>query len=485
MRMGSSCPTCCEQRCATPIRSYPKASSADIKQQAAELRQTMRELITQVQGIMIEQRLRDRVVDTLSLDTAALQRTYAEVSSSCTADVVMLPCGMSTAAPSDLELRSWYTREQHRYTAQRPMRKLALLTFSLRPTARDTADFMKIASDMTAMWKKASPQIRKGIVEGFTKQAGVRTATITADDPTLAPIYTAAASHREGDMFGPIFIGSDSYYVILDKAASKQREAITVRMLRMATQMSPQRKDSVLRAVESAIATYEGGAELGQVASQYNAQLTVTRWLSNADSIRGSFKIVDMAFAAASGIGTACDPVETADQHIVVAVVADNVDAGIMPFEKVIDDVRADVQRDRACLDVAKYAGSMKALCTRLDDGLLVIAEQFPSMSVQRDVSIERAGTIAGTAMDTTLAAAVYRENVAGLIGPIMGDRGWYVVNIQSLSKESPSGFAAWLSSATGQDMIEIYREAAWQKFLYEVEQRATIIDNRWMFFNY
>ncbi|MBU3742012.1 MAG: hypothetical protein FGM24_06960 [Candidatus Kapabacteria bacterium] len=461
----------------------PKASAGEIRMQTAELRQTMNELRAQVQSIMLEQRLRNAVIDSLPVDSNALRRTHAEVSSSCTADVVYLPCAASTTQASDLELRAWYTREQHRYIAQRPMRKLALLTFSLRPSAMDTADFMKIASDMTAMWKKASPQIRKGIVDGFTKQSGVRTATIAKDDAQLAAIFEAATTHREGDMFGPIFIGASSYYVILDKAATKQRPSIDVRMLRMPTQMSPQRKDSVMRAVDEAMRMYEGGAELGEVAARHKAALTVTRWLTAADSIRGSYKIVDLAFA--TQIGAACDPVETPEQSIVVAVVADSVDAGQIPFEKVIDDVRAEVLRDRACIDRARAAASMKALCTRLDDGLMVIAEQMQGMTVQRDVTIERAGTIAGEVMDTTLAAAVYKEQRPGLIGPVMGSRGWYVVNIQSIVRESPQGFATWLASSTGKDMVEIYREAAWQKYLYDLEQRATITDNRWMYFNY
>ena len=461
----------------------PKASAAQIREQAAELRKTMNELRAQVQGVMLEQRLRAAVLDSLPLDTAALRRTYAEVTSSCTADVVSLPCATSTTQPSDLELRAWYTREQHRFTAQRPMRKLALLSFSLQPTAQDSADFMKIAGDLTAMWKKASPQIKKGIIEGFTKQTGVRSVTIGRDDAELAAVYTAASSHREGDLFGPIFIGASSYYIVLDQAASKQRPSIDVRMLRMATQMAPLRKDSVIRAVDEAVRMYEGGAELGEVATRYKASLSATRWLSASDSVRGSYKIVDLAFAAQ--IGAACDPVETPQQSIIVAVVADSVDAGPMPFEKVIDDVRSEVLRDRACIDRAKAAASMKALCTRLDDGLLVIAEQLPGMTVQRDVTIERAGTIGGAIMDTTLAAAVYKEQRPGLVGPVMGSRSWYVVNIQSIAKESPEGFANWLATSTGTDMVEIFREAAWQKYLFDLEQRATITDNRWMYFNY
>jgi hypothetical protein len=39
--------------------------------------------------------------------------------------------------------------------------------------------------------------------------------------------------------------------------------------------------------------------------------------------------------------------------------------------------------------------------------------------------------------------------------------------------------------SESGRDMTEIYREAAWQNYLYTVEQRSTIVDDRWMYFNY
>jgi hypothetical protein len=66
-----------------------------------------------------------------------------------------------------------------------------------------------------------------------------------------------------------------------------------------------------------------------------------------------------------------------------------------------------------------------------------------------------------------------------------MGDRGWYVVNIQSMTKEDPNGFNTWLMSESGRDMTEIYREAAWQNYLYTIEQRSTIVDDRWMYFNY
>jgi hypothetical protein len=54
----------------------PKASVSEIKMQATELRQTMNELRAQVQGVMLEQRLRNAVLDSLALDTTALRLVH-------------------------------------------------------------------------------------------------------------------------------------------------------------------------------------------------------------------------------------------------------------------------------------------------------------------------------------------------------------------------------------------------------------------------
>lgn len=462
---------------------YPKATTAELREHAAELRSTVSELREQVKHLMLERAVRERVLATLPIDTSAARRTYAELSSSCTADVVYLPCATSTTEPTDDALRAHYQRQLERYTAKRPMRRLALIAFSLKPTAADSAEFELISQRMNEAWKRADRRRRQAMADGFSKQPGVMTVSIDPTNVSLRPVYDVAKTHAEGDMLGPVIVRDTSYYMLLERLPSKSDPTIGGRLMRMALEVAPSRKDSILRQLDEAIAMYEGGAELGDVAAHVGRPITVTRWVSIDDSVAGSYKLVDMAFT--QQLGTALDPVVTSQRMAVMAVVADSLPPGPMPFDKVRDQVREDLMREQACTDRTKMARSMRALCTRLDDGTLVVADQMPGMTVDRGVTIDLAGTIGMSASDVRMTEAVYAAGAPGLVGPILGERGWYVVNVLALTTADPSGFRAWTSTETGRDMIEIHREKAWQEFLYELRTKATISDERWKYFNY
>lgn len=462
---------------------YPKASSAELREHAADLRATVFELREQVKGMMLEQRVRERTLATLPIDTGAVRRTYLELTSSCTADVVFLPCATGSNEPTEADLRAFHQREIARYTATAPMRRLALIAFSLRPTTADSLEFVGVSQRMQDAWKKADKRMRQAMADGFAKQPNVLPVKIDPTNVGLRAVYDAARSHAAGDLLGPVIVGDTSYYLLVERAASKTDPTIDGRMMRMALEVAPSRKDSILRRLDTAVAMYERGAALGDVAAAMQRPLLVSSWVSEEDSVAGSYKLVDMAFQYQ--VGTALDPVVSPRRMAIMAVVADSMPPGPMPFEKVRDRVREDLMREMTCTDVTRTARSMRALCTRLQDGTLMVAEQLPGMKIDRGVTIDRAGTIGTTQMDARMADAVYAAGDPGLIGPILGDRGWYVVNIQSINVSDAAGLRAWMSTETGRDMLEIHREKAWQDHLHTLRNNATIRDERWKYFNY
>ncbi|MFN5874725.1 MAG: hypothetical protein ACK45E_00460, partial [Ignavibacteria bacterium] len=126
---------------------------------------------------------------------------------------------------------------------------------------------------------------------------------------------------------------------------------------------------------------------------------------------------------------------------------------------------------------------TVMGLTTRLDDGLMFIAENPKGAQIMRGVSVQ-GGFIGEEMYDATAAAEILAKPLPNLYGPFLGDLGWYVVNISSIVKANEAEFPMWLELRT-EDLLQERRQAAWDEYLKNLRAGASIDDNRWFYFRY
>ncbi|MBS1561562.1 MAG: SurA N-terminal domain-containing protein [Bacteroidetes bacterium] len=554
----------------------PSLSPQEVQQATQQVRESMTDLRSRFRDGLLRKRLQDQWATTFVVDSTALMSEYLEQSSTCKADVVMMPCATTTPPPTHQELERYWFGNKTTYTSARPMRRLAYLSFPLTPTKADTASMVRSITDFVESFRRAGTAASRDSILARLARMGDASERVlfSANDPDGA-FYAATKSAQRGQIVGPILFGGGVSVVKVDSirtgkniarrvrrivlpndarlrsTSDRIRAAFTAKasfdslqrahsaegndangiiLLRgmldpeserivfgtkvgalspavntgdastmflvleesprlvyvhaMTTAFQPSRAtvDSVLRNVDAALAAYEGGEELGAVAQRFGKKIQLTPYFDDNAPVLGSYRLRDAAFT--TQLAAACDPVETATAGVVAAVVADSVPAGELPFEACSDAVLKDWAANERCRMRAMVAQGMAAFITLTDGGEMLITESPADMKVVRNTTISYAGAIANVGTDVKLARTVYAQNRVGLLGPLQGDRGWYMVNVREITLGAAKEYPMFVM-LRGNDAFKDQRDAAFAAFLRSLRDTSTIVDERWHYFRY
>jgi hypothetical protein len=359
------------------------------------------------------------------------------------------------------------------------MRRLALLSWPVVPSRGDTARTITGMRAFARELKQANARSRDSLILAVTSQARVYTLTLHQDSLATRPLFDACKGQRRNDVVGPVMHRGDAVVLIVDSSGTA---SIRTTAIRLAVQAGPNVVDSVLTIASQAQEAYDNGEELGAIAKRFGRPIGITPWFARSAKLHGSYRLAQMAFA--TPLGMACDVVDVPELGIVVAVVADSADAGPMSMEAAMEAVRADVLRDKACLARTRLAKAQHGLVTMTPEQEMFVAERLPGSVVQRDVTIDSDGYMTGGERDTTLFAAIIEADRVGHVGPILGDLGWYSVNIRQIVRPIDNEFPRFLAER-GEELVKAQRERTIESFEMNLQRTATIIDQRWMTFRY
>lgn len=457
----------------------PGRTAQQRQSDAARLLATVADLRERLRMEFIRSAVREAVLASFVADSAALRREYQKATTYATVDFVRLPCAPQADPPTQEELHDWYALHRQRYHFTEPMRRLALLSWPVVPSRGDTARTITGMRAFARELKQANARSRDSLILAVTSQARVYTVTLHQDSLATRPLFDACKGQRRNDVVGPVMHRGDAVVLIVDSSGTA---SIRTTAIRLAVQAGPNVVDSVLTIASQAQEAYDNGEELGAIAKRFGRPIGITPWFARSAKLHGSYRLAQMAFATPLGI--ACDVVDVPELGIVVAVVADSADAGPMSMEAAMEAVRADVLRDKACLARTRLAKAQHGLVTMTPEQEMFVAERLPGSVVQRDVTIDSDGYMTGGERDTTLFAAIIEADRVGHVGPILGDLGWYSVNIRQIVRPIDNEFPRFLAER-GEELVKAQRERTIESFEMNLQRTATIIDQRWMTFRY
>jgi hypothetical protein len=466
-------------------RVRPGTTGEQQRRAIETMRTSMDDMRRRYRDVLLRQQIEQLFADTFTPDSAALVAAFARAASRCTADLVMIPCMSTRPVVTDDALKSYYElhKNEPRYTATKPLRRVAYLSFPVRATSRDSAEVLDGVKRFLMDYRTSGAARRDSIMRSLRDAMAVETMRVTATDSAARPLYKACTSMKKGDVAGPFMTARGIAVIRLDtvmKVAKTKDYGITF----IATAVEPGQRtvDSILQQVNSVIDAYEGGTELGETARRVNKTIELSDVFSTDDRPLGSYRLADVAFS--TQVSAMCEPVDVPELGVVLAVVIDSITPGPLPYEIIEQRIEKDYVDEQNCVATKRVAEGVQGISVIMDDGMFVVPERPQSSTLMRGISIERSGIIADSLFDARLAEAVYATAQKGLLPVIQGDNGWYVVNVKERVAPEPREFSMWFD-VHGKDYVDQQRAIAFEQQWTERLTKLKVVDNRWMYFRY
>lgn len=454
--------------------------------QASQLKASMSELRSKVGHQMMLQRLKDKITDSMSVDTSLLRKRYEEVATSALVEMLYFPCPAITQEPTQAELKAYYESHSANYSTTSEMRRLAMLTWPLVAIPVDSNLFLanvkawmellnnaKSARETDSVWNQVASTISSG------------STTLHPDSANHKEFYNACRGKGRGTAVGPFLLSSGVHVLLIDSAYAETKtkeKRIAVRVAITDIPPSQETIDSTLREVDIAVDMYDRGTMLGEIAAKFHKQIDFSPFFTSDSKIYDSYRLVDAAFQ--TQVGAATDPVDAPASGVVFGVVTDSIPAGPLPLEAVIDRVKADMQRELACKSIESVVKSYAGIVVLLEDGRMLVPEPPKGATILRDVTVTMDGLIGEIITDPFAARVICGTSAYGLMDSFRGDAGWYIVNVKSINKAPDEKFPLFLEE-NGKGLIEEQRAANWEKWKSGLLNRSDIEDNRWIYFRY
>lgn len=461
-------------------------NSADQDQEIKQLKGTVAQWREFIGFAETERRLQAMVTSGVVLDTTDLRERFRLAASTATADVILVPCAKDIPRPNVSELQAYYKANSSSFTTQEPMRRLAILSWPMSAAPIDSSLVLANISRFIGLVNGAkTARVRDSIWKSVAETTSYGTFRLSPDSTEHTAFYARVRGKKVGTAIGPIMHPSGVHILLVDSvvpAKGSKSPIVRVRYIISPIDPSKQTVDSILGVVSEAVRLYEEGLELGAVAGRFGRTIALSPWFTERQRVYGSYRLPQLAFK--TQVAAACDPIDTPEKGVVMAVVVDSIPAGPLPFEAAIYTMSDAIVKQRACDARRDLAKTVKGLSTRLDDGTLFIAERPQEAQVARGLSVTGDGYFGDNMYDLTAAREVISKPLPGLYGPFLGDNGWYTVNITGMNAANPDEFPMWLELRKA-DLEEEQRLAAWDRYLTELRKRATIDDQRWLYFRY
>ncbi|MFZ9870281.1 MAG: SurA N-terminal domain-containing protein [Candidatus Kapaibacteriota bacterium] len=431
--------------------------------------------------------LQQKVTQSVQPDTSRLYKEYLDRYTTANVDVIHLPCVRTTpTVPPDSILRAYYQQKQRQYVSLKPLRRLACLTWALRASPVDTslmvnniAAFVRLLNEATTTRSRDS--IWTSVAETVPSGTGILHRDSAVQSPFYEAVHAASKSKKTGIAVGPLQHPSGVHVFLVDSARAGR---YVVRVIIPDIEPSRETVDSIMQEVRTAQQMFQKGRPLVDLAGTFGSTVELSPYVSAEAKLFESYRLVKEAFA--TPVGSALDPIDTPERGAVLAVVVDSLAAGQMDFDDVRDRVLADWQRDQACSEMRTDMLRIHAVTTVLDDGRMMIGAPLSGASgavIERDVLVDASGAI-GSMNDPLAAQAVRAATTSGLLGPFRGDNGWYLVNVHYVVRATPEDYRQMrdnvLSTITNEQ-----KKLAWEQFLRDLLDSASIEDRRGRYFRF
>lgn len=294
----------------------------------------------------------------------------------------------------------------------------------------------------------------------------------------VKPFEEAAMGAAVGSVVGPVET-QFGWHII--KVTDRKADEIKYSEISLIPTVSQSTRSQLYRAAASLKESLKGGVQFDTAAKRLGITASETAYFRRVATILGSRTLTNFAFD--SNVGDVSDPIELKNSGIVVAQLVQSRLAGIKPLEDAKEEIKMRLMTGKKLDALKNKAQEVFGKLAGLDS--LSKAKAIDStLNVISSKGITDNGRVPSLGSDVALTASLFGQatSMGKIMGPIRGERAYYIVQINGKKDADPNGFATARTSlaqaAKGKAEGTLY-----YKWRNELRDRSDIEDNRNKYF--
>jgi len=327
--------------------------------------------------------------------------------------------------------------------------------------AKSGEDFAQMAAQFSS--DKGSA-VKGGDVDYFGKGRMVK------------PFEDAAFAASVGTITPPVET-QFGYHII--KVVDKASDEIRFSEIKFDVIFSNSTRNMIKRDAISFKEQVAAGKQIDTLAKQLKKASTETVFFDKNTPVIGSRIITEFGFE--NPVGTVSNPIEVKRFGIVVAQVSDSREAGVKPLADVKDEIKARLQRLKK-LDIIQAKAQEVYNKIKDKDGIARATEIDPTLEVRTAAKIRDNGQVMGLGNEPVFTATALGATVGKIVGPIRGERGYYILQVTDKQMADQSKFATE-SENLAKTFAQQAKGSAYYQWVAAQKDNAKIEDFRSKFY--
>ncbi len=336
---------------------------------------------------------------------------------------------------------------------------------SIKALAEDLVSRAKGGADFAALAKEYS-------ADSVSAVEGGDVGWITDTTQFVPEFKEAALGASAGDIVGPVQT-MYGYHII--KITEQNRKGYKLRAFNFDVEVSSATRNKLAREAADIKERLENGENFDSIAASIGTRVIDNPPITNPNNpVAGSWKLASFAFNAEQN--NVSEVIRTKDDAVIVAQLAKITPAGSAPFDEVKEEIVA-LLKNRKKVEMLK--GKAEELRATLSPGdPLTKAQSVDSTITIRDFAgTAPTGSFPDVGQEFPLSAAVFSMKPGDISQPIKGERGYYIVKLDSLSAPDDAKYTAE-KDEFAKNTLQQQRQQVFYRWIDDYRNKSTIIRN-------
>lgn len=288
----------------------------------------------------------------------------------------------------------------------------------------------------------------------------------------VKPFEDASFDNPVGSIVGPVKTDY-GYHVI--KVNDRSMKSYRLRDMKFDPRVSNITKNNVRARAQKFREQIANGMSMDTAAATNKVQVMESGPISRMQPAAGSTRLTNFAYNGK--VGDVSEVISMPDGSLLVGQISKVHNAGTMSLEDAKETITARLRTQKK-LDMLKNKAVSLRGQLAAGDSLTKLSTADPSVQVRSFTDLSRTSPFPGVGFDYALVHAVFNQPLGQPSQPIRGERGYYIVMVNSRTQPTDQEFDTERTKFV-QQLNAQRRQAMFQDWLQKARERATIEDHR------
>lgn len=288
----------------------------------------------------------------------------------------------------------------------------------------------------------------------------------------VKPFEDASFDNPVGSIVGPVKTDY-GYHVI--KVNDRSMKSYKLRDMKFDPRVSNITKNNVRARAQKFRDQILNGMPIDSAAVMEKVQVMESGPITRMQPTAGSTRLT--SFAYGGKVGDISEVISMQDGSLIVGQISKVRNAGVMDLEDAKETIVAKLRTQKK-LDMLKSKAASLRGQLAAGDSLTKLSTNDPSVQVRSFSDLSRTSPFPGVGFDYALVHAVFNQPLGQPSQPIRGERGYYIVMVNTRTQPTDQEFETERTKFV-QQLNAQRRQAMFQDWLQKARERASIEDHR------